>query len=152
MLSQSQYSISSVTVGLRYERKRCPHYAVRKPVPRYIHRLFHFHAEQQSKSQFEVDSLFTLGTASSRQQTQFTTPSLGTHVVLANMENGSSALKKVVEAPDWFSEVNELWHGQAFSLKVKQVLHHEKSPYQDILVFERWVQLLSHIKGVATKG
>lgn len=39
--------------------------------------------------------------------------------------------------PEWFSEVNELWHGQAFSLKVKEVIHQEKSKYQDILVLER---------------
>ena len=42
-----------------------------------------------------------------------------------------------VASPDWFSEVNDLWRGQAFSLKVKEILHHEKSQYQDILVFER---------------
>ncbi|PIO66228.1 hypothetical protein TELCIR_12066 [Teladorsagia circumcincta] len=29
------------------------------------------------------------------------------------------------------------WPGQAFSLKVKEVLFHEKSEYQDVLVFKR---------------
>jgi len=29
-----------------------------------------------------------------------------------------------------------MWPGQAMSLKVNQVLHHEKSKYQDVLVFE----------------
>ncbi|KAL7565842.1 hypothetical protein ACA910_007402 [Epithemia clementina (nom. ined.)] len=36
----------------------------------------------------------------------------------------------------WFHERGSLWPGQAMSLQVKQVLHHSKSPYQDILVFE----------------
>ncbi len=60
----------------------------------------------------------------------------------SNMENGHNVLKRV-DGPDWFSEVNQLWHGQAFSLKIKKVLHHEKSNYQDILVLERLVATAS---------
>ena len=29
-----------------------------------------------------------------------------------------------------------MWPGQAMTLKVNQVLHHEKSKYQDVLIFE----------------
>jgi len=29
------------------------------------------------------------------------------------------------------------YYGQIFSLEVEEVLHHEKSQYQDILVFKR---------------
>ncbi|EEA25629.1 putrescine aminopropyltransferase [Talaromyces marneffei ATCC 18224] len=36
----------------------------------------------------------------------------------------------------WFSETSDMWPGQAMTLKVKEVLHHEKSQYQDVLVFE----------------
>ncbi|TMW46433.1 hypothetical protein DOY81_008488 [Sarcophaga bullata] len=37
----------------------------------------------------------------------------------------------------WFSEIqNDLWPGQCFSLKVKKVLHQEKSKYQDIQIIE----------------
>ena len=38
----------------------------------------------------------------------------------------------------WFAEKEEpsLWAGQRFSLKVKEVLHTEKSEFQDILVFD----------------
>lgn len=36
----------------------------------------------------------------------------------------------------WFSEKSNMWPGQAMSLKVNQILHHEKSKYQDVLVFE----------------
>jgi spermidine synthase len=37
----------------------------------------------------------------------------------------------------WFHERNdELWPGQALSLEVKRVLYHERSKFQDILVFE----------------
>ena len=42
------------------------------------------------------------------------------------------ALKK-----GWFSEVNGLWPGQAMSLEVEEVLHSEKSQFQDILIFQR---------------
>jgi spermidine synthase len=36
----------------------------------------------------------------------------------------------------WFSEVNNFWPGQALSLKVDEVLFHEKSLYQDVLVLK----------------
>jgi len=36
----------------------------------------------------------------------------------------------------WFSEKSDLWPGQCLSLEVEQVLHQEKSPYQDILVLK----------------
>ncbi|KIV97879.1 spermidine synthase [Exophiala mesophila] len=36
----------------------------------------------------------------------------------------------------WFREISDMWPGQAMILKVNQVLHHEKSKYQDVLVFE----------------
>jgi spermidine synthase len=39
--------------------------------------------------------------------------------------------------PDgWFREINNMWPGQAMTLKVKKVVHHEKSKYQDVLIFE----------------
>ncbi|KAF3931994.1 hypothetical protein ABW20_dc0102976 [Dactylellina cionopaga] len=37
---------------------------------------------------------------------------------------------------EWFREINNMWAGQAMTLKVKKILHHEKSLYQDVLVFE----------------
>lgn len=37
----------------------------------------------------------------------------------------------------WFREISDtMWPGQAMTLKVNQILHVEKSKYQDILVFE----------------
>lgn len=37
----------------------------------------------------------------------------------------------------WFSEISdELWPGQCFSLKVKEVLHEEKSIYQDVKIVD----------------
>jgi len=36
----------------------------------------------------------------------------------------------------WFIEASDMWPGQAMTLKVNQILHHEKSQYQDVLVFE----------------
>ena len=40
----------------------------------------------------------------------------------------------------WFTEMNDMWPGQAMSLQVEEILHHEKSQYQDILVFKRCVE------------
>ncbi|XP_054725397.1 spermidine synthase isoform X2 [Anastrepha obliqua] len=40
-------------------------------------------------------------------------------------------------ANGWFSELqNDLWPGQAFSLKINKIIHEEKSKYQDIKVIE----------------
>eukprot|EP01122_Echinamoeba_exundans_P014134 TRINITY_DN6343_c0_g1_i1.p1 TRINITY_DN6343_c0_g1~~TRINITY_DN6343_c0_g1_i1.p1 ORF type:complete len:289 (+),score=87.10 TRINITY_DN6343_c0_g1_i1:29-895(+) len=40
-------------------------------------------------------------------------------------------------AKGWFSEVNDFWPGQAMSLQVDgEVLFHEKSDFQDVLVFK----------------
>ncbi|KAL1501620.1 hypothetical protein ABEB36_006917 [Hypothenemus hampei] len=36
----------------------------------------------------------------------------------------------------WFSEVSNMWPGQAFSLQIKQILFQGKSDYQDILIVE----------------
>jgi spermidine synthase len=36
----------------------------------------------------------------------------------------------------WFTETEVLWPGQRFALKVEEVLFHDKSEYQDILVFQ----------------
>lgn len=36
----------------------------------------------------------------------------------------------------WFSELSELWPGQAMSLQVEDVLFQERSKYQDVLVFK----------------
>ena len=40
----------------------------------------------------------------------------------------------------WFSELNSSWPGESFSLEVQQVLHQEKSNYQNILVFKRFAE------------
>ncbi|RMY32128.1 hypothetical protein D0866_06825 [Hortaea werneckii] len=36
----------------------------------------------------------------------------------------------------WFREISDMWPGQAMTLKVNQIIHHEKSKYQDVLIFE----------------
>lgn len=37
----------------------------------------------------------------------------------------------------WFSEISDqLWPGQSFSLKVKEVLHEERSEFQDIKIID----------------
>lgn len=37
----------------------------------------------------------------------------------------------------WFREISDtMWPGQAMTLRVEKILHHEKSKYQDVLVFK----------------
>ena len=45
--------------------------------------------------------------------------------------------RKLTDVTDgWFREISNMWPGQAMTLKVNQILHHEKSKYQDVLIFE----------------
>lgn len=37
---------------------------------------------------------------------------------------------------DWFSECNDLWPGQCFSMQIEKILHKETSEYQDIMVLQ----------------
>ena len=53
----------------------------------------------------------------------------GCHYALA-----SSGTDLIIDG--WFHERGVLWPGQAMSLKVKEVLDHHKSDFQDVLVFE----------------
>jgi len=39
----------------------------------------------------------------------------------------------------WFSELSTLWPGQCLSLQVDEVLCHEKSKYQDVMVLQTYV-------------
>ncbi|KAL0114740.1 hypothetical protein PUN28_011801 [Cardiocondyla obscurior] len=48
----------------------------------------------------------------------------------------------------WFSEVNDLWPGVALSLEVEEVLHSERSQFQEILV----VKTKSHGKALMLDG
>ncbi|KAF7284727.1 hypothetical protein GWI33_021736 [Rhynchophorus ferrugineus] len=48
----------------------------------------------------------------------------------------------------WFSEISDLWPGQCFSLKVKEVLFQGKSKYQDVLI----VQTTNHGKALILDG
>uniref|UniRef100_A0A8C3JZ20 Spermidine synthase n=2 Tax=Scolopacidae TaxID=8917 RepID=A0A8C3JZ20_9CHAR len=49
----------------------------------------------------------------------------------AGMERGAAALIQ----EGWFRETCRLWPGQAMSLQVEELLHHQRSRYQEILVF-----------------
>nr|XP_020637643.1 spermidine synthase [Pogona vitticeps] len=42
----------------------------------------------------------------------------------------------------WFRETCSLWPGQALSLQVEAVLHHQRSPFQEILVFRSRVLII----------
>ncbi|XP_066153664.1 spermidine synthase [Euwallacea fornicatus] len=48
----------------------------------------------------------------------------------------------------WFSEISDMWPGQAFSLRVKEVLFRGKSVYQDVLV----IQTENHGKALVLDG
>lgn len=46
----------------------------------------------------------------------------------------------------WFTETGTLNGDQALSMEVEEVLYHEKSKYQDILVFDRYRIIFFHHK------
>ena len=52
----------------------------------------------------------------------------------ALLTHGKSILTDIRDG--WFGEISNMWPGQPMTLKVNQVLHHEKSKYQDVLIFE----------------
>ena len=52
----------------------------------------------------------------------------------------------------WFSELNKEWPGQSFCLQVEEVLHTEKSQYQDILVFKRYLIIFNIILSLLSKS
>ncbi len=38
----------------------------------------------------------------------------------------------------WFRETNSvLWPGQEFAIEIEEILYHQRSKYQEILVFKR---------------
>lgn len=39
---------------------------------------------------------------------------------------------KIELTDGWFREISDMWPGQAMTLKVNKILHHEKSLYQDV--------------------
>jgi len=41
----------------------------------------------------------------------------------------------------WFSELSSMWPGQGLSLEVEEILYHEKSKYQDVMVLQTYVYL-----------
>lgn len=58
------------------------------------------------------------------------------HFLIYQMTINHPALITRTDGSVWFLETGSLWPGQAMSLQVEQILHHEKSMYQDILVFQ----------------
>lgn len=54
----------------------------------------------------------------------------------SNSTTGASRILTTMNTDGWFNEVNDLWPGQCFSLKVKKVLHEETSKYQEIKLVE----------------
>jgi len=53
------------------------------------------------------------------------------HLKTANYNH--SGMDLIIDG--WFHERGELWPGQAMSIKVKEVLYHGRSKFQDVLVF-----------------
>jgi spermidine synthase len=68
--------------------------------------------------------------------TEITHPTIKGTADPAMHDARSTLLTQRLIADGWFREISDQWPGQAMTLKVNQVLHHEKSKYQDVLVFE----------------
>ncbi|KAI1418537.1 spermidine synthase [Hypoxylon sp. FL1857] len=62
--------------------------------------------------------------SSRRRYSVFTLPKMSGEITHETIKDG------------WFREISEMWPGQAMTLKVEKVLHHEKSQYQDVLIFK----------------
>ena len=62
----------------------------------------------------------------------------GEHTSHLQTQQPSSVVFECLFIPSdgWFREISNMWPGQAMTLKVNQILHHEKSKYQDVLIFE----------------
>lgn len=56
----------------------------------------------------------------------FSPPKDYSHLIIDSQDDGTK----------WFHERGPLWQGQAFSLQIKEVLYHQKSLFQDVLVFD----------------
>ncbi|KAE8167137.1 spermidine synthase [Aspergillus tamarii] len=66
-------------------------------------------------------------------------PSRASHTLFRAHSSHSITMSEITHPTikdGWFSERSDMWPGQAMSLKVNQILHHEKSKYQDVLIFE----------------
>ncbi|KAE8143311.1 Spermine/spermidine synthase-domain-containing protein [Aspergillus pseudotamarii] len=66
-------------------------------------------------------------------------PSRASHTLFHSHFSRSITMSEITHPTiqdGWFSERSDMWPGQAMSLKVNQILHHEKSDYQDVLIFE----------------
>jgi hypothetical protein len=50
-----------------------------------------------------------------------------------------SGIKQDTQLKSDGQDMGESWPGQAFSLQSKEVLFHERSKFQDVLVFKRFV-------------
>lgn len=55
---------------------------------------------------------------------------------MSEKSSSSSSLVFHRGGKQWFAETETMWPGQQLCLEVKEVLYHEKSEYQDILVFD----------------
>ncbi|KAI9226544.1 MAG: spermidine synthase [Piptocephalis tieghemiana] len=55
---------------------------------------------------------------------------------MSSSSSSSAPLTHPAVVDGWFRETGTLWPGQAMSLQVEEILHHEKSLYQDVLVLK----------------
>ncbi|CAG8681274.1 15630_t:CDS:2, partial [Acaulospora morrowiae] len=57
-------------------------------------------------------------------------------VVFKTGKASNNEFISLVKLDGWFREKPTLWPGQAMCLEIEEILHHEKSLYQDVLVFK----------------
>ena len=49
---------------------------------------------------------------------------------------GDATSGSAITKPGWFAEISDMWPSQAFTLEVESELFHERSKYQDVMVFK----------------
>jgi len=85
-------------------------------------------------SQQNTRSLFLNTALSLRGGEEKTNPSSTATMSENESHQGLNGMDLIIDG--WFHERGELWPGQAMSLEVKRVIHHGRTKFQDILIFE----------------
>ncbi|KAH8599438.1 spermidine synthase-like protein [Bisporella sp. PMI_857] len=99
-----------------------------------------FTSSHQTHSSFPTKPFPSLPSAATHRRRQYR-KQLSDSQTLLHIQNSSSqlAMSEITHPTikdGWFREISDMWPGQAMTLKVEKVLHHEKSLYQDVLIFK----------------
>merc|ERR1740124_735764 len=105
--------------------------STRPTLPTFLAIAVPFPAEVSSISMKLISGLFILSFVN---KCVLETPVNAMAQQAGKQSQGLNGMDLIIDG--WFHERGELWKGQAMSLEVKKVIHHGRSNFQDLLVFE----------------